>query len=568
MKANKQDSNIFFYQQASKLARIGNWEFDVASNKVYWSNIVHELHETNPKTFTPALETGLRFYREDFRSMINDTLQNSIETGAVFDFEAVIITKKKNERWVRAIGNVEMIHGKCQRIYGSFQDIHAYKLLELQIREILGSISDAFYAVDKNWKFTYFNKEAENLLLKKAEDVLGKNIWELFPAIADTPIRKIYQRVARSKRKESFEYYYPGDGKWYEINTYPSQGGVSAYFKKIDERKHAAEELEKAYQEKINILESIGDAFFYVNKDWVVTYLNKETEKVLHRKRDTLIGKNLWDEYPDAIETDFYRQYHKAMETQENLTFEEFYPALNVWLEVTVYPSTTGLSVYFRDITLRKESNIRLLQSNERFEKVAEATNDAIWDWNILENTLYWGAGLKNLFGYEFEKTTPTLETWTNHIHPEDREWVLQSIYGALEKPNQSDWIAEYRYQKNDGTFSDVVDKGIVIRDEKGNPIRMVGAMNDITERKNFEISRNNYVRQIEIQNEKLKNIAWTQSHIVRAPLARMLGIMNVIEDNNESLDDTLMWLKHLRDSANELDDIVKNMVNEAQHLT
>jgi PAS domain S-box-containing protein len=568
MKANKQDSNIFFYQQASKLARIGNWEFDVASNKVYWSNIVHELHETNPKTFTPDLEKGLRFYREDFRSMVNDTLQNSIETGAVFDFEAVIITKKKNERWVRAIGNVEMIHGKCQRIYGSFQDIHAYKLLELQIREILGSISDAFYAVDKNWKFTYFNKEAENLLLKKAEDVLGKNIWELFPAIADTPIRKIYQRVARSKRKESFEYYYPGDGKWYEINTYPSQGGVSAYFKKIDERKHAAEELEKAYQEKINILESIGDAFFYVNKDWVVTYLNKETEKVLHRKRDTLIGKNLWDEYPDAIETDFYRQYHKAMETQENLTFEEFYPALNVWIEVTVYPSTTGLSVYFRDITLRKESNIRLLQSNERFEKVAEATNDAIWDWNILENTLYWGAGLKNLFGYEFEKTTPTLETWTNHIHPEDREWVLQSIYGALEKPNQSDWIAEYRYQKNDGTFSDVVDKGIVIRDEKGNPIRMVGAMNDITERKNFEISRNNYVRQIEIQNEKLKNIAWTQSHIVRAPLARMLGIMNVIEDNNESLDDTLMWLKHLRDSANELDDIVKNMVNEAQHLT
>jgi PAS domain S-box-containing protein len=568
MKANKQDSNIFFYQKASKLARIGNWEFDIAGNKVYWSNIVHELHETNPKTFTPDLETGLRFYREDFRSMVNDTLQNSIETGAVFDFEAVIITKKKNERWVRAIGNVEMIHGKCQRIYGSFQDIHAYKLLELQIREILGSISDAFYAVDKNWKFTYFNKEAENLLLKKAEDVLGKNIWELFPASADTPIRKIYQRVARSKRKESFEYYYPGDGKWYEINTYPSQGGVSAYFKNIDERKHAAEELEKAYQEKINILESIGDAFFYVNKDWVVTYLNKETEKVLHRKRDTLIGKNLWDEYPDAIETDFYRQYHKAMETQENLTFEEFYPALNVWLEVTVYPSTTGLSVYFRDITLRKESNIRLLESNERFEKVAEATNDAIWDWNILENTLYWGAGLKNLFGYEFEKTTPTLETWTNHIHPEDREWVLQSIYGALEKPNQSDWIAEYRYQKNDGTFSDVVDKGIVIRDEKGNPIRMVGAMNDITERKNFEISRNNYVRQIEIQNEKLKNIAWTQSHIVRAPLARMLGIMNVIEDNNESLDDTLMWLKHLRDSANELDDIVKNMVNEAQHLT
>ncbi|APS40236.1 PAS domain-containing protein [Salegentibacter sp. T436] len=567
MKEHKQDSNSYYYQQASKLARIGSWEIDVVGGKVRWSDMVHELHETNPKIFTPDLETSFSFYREDFRSMVKDAVQKSIETGAEFDFEAVIITEKKKERWVRVIGNAEMIQGKCRRIYGSFQDIHTSKLLELQIREILGSISDAFYAVDKNWNFTYFNREAENLLLKKAANVLGKNFWELFPASADTPILEIYQRVAHTKKKESFEYYYPGDGKWYEINAYPSQGGISAYFRNIDERKQAAEKLEKAYQEKIDILESIGDAFYNVNKDWIVTYWNKEAEKLLGRKRDTIIGKNLWDEYPDAIETEFYRQFHKAMETQENVTFEEFYLTLNVWLEVTVYPSTKGLSVYFKDITLRKESEIHLSQSNERFEKVAEATYDAIWDWNILENTQYLGAGFKNLFGYHIEKITPTLASWSSHIHLEDRERVVQSIYSSLERPDQPNWTAEYRYQKNDGTFADVIDRGIVIRDEEGKPIRMVGAMNDITERKNFEISRNNYVRQIEIQNKKLKNIAWTQSHIVRAPLARMLGVMNVIEDSDKGLDDTLMWLNHLRESANELDEIIKNMIAEAQQL-
>ncbi|PZX93304.1 hypothetical protein DOS84_10575 [Flavobacterium aquariorum] len=200
MKEKKEDFNSYFYQQASKLARIGSWEFDVVGDKIYWSNIVHELHETNPKTFIPDLGTSLSFYRVDFRSMVNEILQNCIKTGVAFDFEAVIVTKKKKERWIRAIGNVEMVEGKCQRIYGSFQDIHVSKMLELQIREILGSISDAFYAVDKNWKFTYFNKEAENLLLKKADEVLGKNIWELFPASANTSIRKIYQRVARTKK--------------------------------------------------------------------------------------------------------------------------------------------------------------------------------------------------------------------------------------------------------------------------------------------------------------------------------------------------------------------------------
>ena len=107
-----------------------------------------------------------------------------------------------------------------------------------------------------------------------------------------------------------------------------------------------------------------------------------------------------------------------------------------------------------------------------------------------------------------------------------------------------------------------------IIRDENGNPTRMVGAMNDISERKKFEISRIEYVGQIEKQNEKLKSIAWTQSHIVRAPLARMLAIMNAIDDNNKDLDDTLMWLKHLRDSANELDEIIKDVVEKAQHLT
>lgn len=488
MKENKEDLNSYFYQQAFKLARIGTWVFDVVSNNIYWSAMVHQLHETNPRTYTPDLASSLDFYREDFRPMVKKIVQTCIESGAEFDFEAVIITKKKKERWVRAIGNVEMIEGKCQRIFGSFQDIHASKLLELQMREILGSISDAFYAVDKHWKFTYFNKEAERLLLLKAADVLGKNIWDLFPASADTSIRKIYKRVARTKKAESFEYYYPGDGKWYEINAYPSQGGLSAYFKNIDERKQAAEKLDKAYQEKINILESIGDAFFHVDKDWVITYCNKQTEKVLGRKREELIGKNLWEQYPDVVGTGIYHQYHKAVETRENLAFEEYYPALKMWLELAVYPSATGLSVYFKDITQRKKSELLLLQANERFEKITEATYDAIWDWNIQENTLYWGAGYKNLFGYQIEKITPTLESWTRHIHPDDREWVIQSIYGALEKPDHSHWIAEYRYQKNDGAFANVIDRGVVIRDENGHAIRMVGAMNDITEKKQLEI--------------------------------------------------------------------------------
>lgn len=101
------------------------------------------------------------------------------------------------------------------------------------------------------------------------------------------------------------------------------------------------------------------------------------------------MGKNLWEEYADAIDSDFYHQYHFAMETQKNVSFEEYYTTLNKWFEVSVYPSSDGLSVYFKDVTLRKQSDLRLLRANERFEKVTEATNDAIWDLKIEEGILY-----------------------------------------------------------------------------------------------------------------------------------------------------------------------------------
>lgn len=176
--------------------------------------------------------------------------------------------------------------------------------------------------------------------------------------------------------------------------------------------------------------------------------MEQRNRKTFREKRDAIIGKILWDEYPDIIDTGFYRHYYQAMETQENLDFEEFYPTLNMWIEVRVYPSPTGLSVYFKDITQRKESEMRLLHSNERFEKVTEATHDVIWDWDILKDTHYLGAGFNKLFGYQTEKITPTLESWSEHIHPKDRESVVQSINLAIDSLEQSNWIAEYRYQK------------------------------------------------------------------------------------------------------------------------
>ncbi len=101
---------------------------------------------------------------------------------------------------------------------------------------ILESISDAFYAIDQNWEITYFNKEAENLLGKKAEEVMGNRFWDEFASARDTDLFENYQEVMNQKVPKSFEYYYPLLGSWYDISAYPAENGISVYFKNIDDK--------------------------------------------------------------------------------------------------------------------------------------------------------------------------------------------------------------------------------------------------------------------------------------------------------------------------------------------
>ncbi|MEX0684990.1 MAG: PAS domain S-box protein [Balneolales bacterium] len=555
---------------ATDLAKIGSWEIDLAGKKIIWSDMVHELHETDSKSFVPDPETAINFYREDFREMVDSEVAKCIETGVGFDFEAVIITAKKQERWIRSIGNAEMVDGKCERIYGSFQDINLSKSLELQIRDILESISDAFYGIDEDWNFTYFNGEAENLLKRKSEDVLGKNIWEVFSPAKGTVIEEKYRNVAKTGKSETFEYWYPGDGSWYEINAYSSKGGVSAFFKNIDDRRKAEEELKKAYKEKNNILESIGDAFFAVNKDWIVTYWNKEAEIVLGRKRTEIVGENLWEIYTDTIDTDFYRQYHKALETGENVSFEEYYVTLNKWFEVSAYPSQEGLSVYFKDVTLRKEAALHLTQANERFEKVTEATNDAIWDYDVLNNDLFWGRGFQTLFGYSTDDIKPSFDLLVSYIHADDRERIVNKVSQYMQDAKQKNWYEEYQFQRADGSFAFVIDRATFLRNNQGKIIRVIGAMTDVTEQKNYEAqllalnkSLQSYSKELERSNEELEQFAFITSHDLQEPLRMISSFMDQLKRKyKDQLDDkALQYIHFATDGAKRMKQVILDLL-------
>ncbi|WP_162342963.1 PAS domain S-box protein [Cyclobacterium salsum] len=559
-------------KQASEMAKIGSWELNLVdqdNDSMYWSPMTREVLEVN-ESYNPSLTGGFEFYFGENKEKIQTAVDLLVEKGQDFDLELLITTVDGKEKWIRCIGKGEWVNDTCTKIYGSFQDIHAAKSNELRLKEILDSISDAFYAVDAHWNFTYFNKEAENLLKKSADEVLGRNLWEIFYPAKGTFLEEVYRHVASTGQSENFEYQYPGNGAWYEITTYPSSGGISSYFKNIDERKKAAQELEKAYRERNEILESISDAFFAVNESWTVTYWNKQAETVLGKEKKEMVGKNLWEEYPDAIDTDFYRQYHQAMDSGETVRFEEYYPTQDLWVDVTVYPSGNGLSLYFKDITLRKAADIRLVNANERFELATQATNDAIWDWDIDNDTFVRSTNISKFFGNTTATEMNSRQFWQDNFHHDDLAELKDSIQRSLDSPDVLRWEMEYRILNEQQDIIYVKDRGVIVRDENGKPRRMVGAMTDLTRQKKLQTelyqineSLKIYAKELERSNEELEQFAFITSHDLQEPLRMISSFMDQLKRKYaDQLDDkALQYIHYATDGAKRMKQIILDLL-------
>jgi PAS domain S-box-containing protein len=254
---------------------------------------------------------------------------------------------------------------------------------EAALEAVMESVSEAFYALDADWRYVVFNRAAEEYFGVSRTLVLGRRIWDIFPQGRGTDFeRNCYAAMEEgvSTTYETSSRYRPD--RVVELTIMPLRGGgVAVRSDDVTDRRRAEEAMTAALKQREEILESISDAFYAVDADFRFTYVNRVAEALWGRRREDLIGKSFLQEFPQAAGSLSHEAHLTAARERRVVRLEAISPLLGRWLDISISPSQSGLSVYFRDITERKaaEERQRLLvnELNHRV-KNALATVQAI----------------------------------------------------------------------------------------------------------------------------------------------------------------------------------------------
>ncbi len=259
---------------------------------------------------------------------------------------------------------------------------------------ILESITDGVVIYDREWRITFINQRGAQMFEETPENLIGNRQEDIDSESANAPFYREFRRAIAEQVSVHFQEFYAPLKIWFEVHAYPSPEGLIVLYHDITQRKQAEEVLKKAYgeleyrvlartlelsrtstllqsqttarqraeealkttnEQLAKILNSIKDGVCAVDREWRYVYVNQKAEQIFQKNQTELLGKNMWELFPDARNSATYYHYHEALKTGLPIRFEMFYSGINRWFETNVYPSPQGLAIYFQDISDRKQ---------------------------------------------------------------------------------------------------------------------------------------------------------------------------------------------------------------------
>ena len=364
---------------------------------------------------------------------------------------------------------------------------------EANYRELADSIGDVFFAMDKDLRYTYWNKASENLIGIPAKVAIGKSLYEFFPKIRGTRAEEVYLEVLRTQQAQNFiNKFRVGDKNFvFDISAYPSHRGLSIFVKDITEQKRMEEALRESKANLSALIENTKDWICSVDSEYKILTMNKAFKNMIYLflKIEVEEGMNIMECISPKQRT-FWTDIHDRALKGEHIFFEGHYgpEGFSSDVEVSVNPiigghgEITGTSYFARDITERKRAEETLWESQELYRSLFEGVPIGLYRTMPSGEILDANLALVEMLGYPDRESLLVVNLVDRCVNSEDRKrWeALMESEGIVRD-------FEVQFRRYNGEVIWIRDTCRAVRHDDGQALYHEGAIQDITERKQAE---------------------------------------------------------------------------------